>query len=73
MVVTSGAIALDGDVTIYGEVLINRGLRVTGDINGGGAISTSDTSVATRLTTSIEGVRVSFMNQLCSHDSPWQI
>ena len=69
VVVTSGAIALD-DVTIYGEVLINRGLRVTGDINGGGAISTS---VATRLTTSIEGVRVSFMNQLCSHDSPWQI
>ena len=35
--VTSGAIALD-DVTIYGEVLSNRGLRVTGDINGGGAI-----------------------------------
>ena len=61
MVVTSGAIALDGDVTFYGEVLINGGLRVTGDINGGGAISTS---VATRLTTSIEGVRVSFMNQL---------
>ena len=38
MVVTSGAFALDGDVTIYGEVLSNRGLRVTGDINGGGAI-----------------------------------
>ena len=37
MAVTSGAIALD-DVTIYGEVLINGGLRVTGDINGGGAI-----------------------------------
>ena len=38
VVVTSGAIALDGDVTIYGEVLINGALRVTGDINGGGAI-----------------------------------
>ena len=38
VVVTSGAIALDGDVTIYGEVLLNGGLRVTGDINGGGAI-----------------------------------
>ena len=70
VVVTSGAIALDGDVTIYGEVLINRGLRVTGISTVAGQLSTP---VATRLTTSIEGVRVSFMNQLCSHDSPWQI
>ena len=38
VVVTSGAIALDGDVTIYGEVLINGALRVTGDILGGGSI-----------------------------------
>ena len=70
VVVTSGAIALDGDVTIYGEVLINRGLRVTGISTVAEQLSTP---VATRLTTSIEGVRVSFMNQLCSHDSPWQI
>ena len=38
VVVTSGAIALDGDVTIYGEVLINGALRVTSDILGGGSI-----------------------------------
>ena len=38
VVMTSGAIALDGDVTIYGEVLINGALRVTGDILGGGSI-----------------------------------
>ena len=38
VMVTSGAIALDGDVTIYGEVLINGALRVTGDILGGGSI-----------------------------------
>jgi phage baseplate assembly protein V len=38
VVVTSGAIALDGDVTIYGDVLINGALRVTADIFGGGSI-----------------------------------
>lgn len=38
VVVTSGAIALDGDVTIYGEVVINGALRVTQDILGGGSI-----------------------------------
>jgi len=38
VVVTSGAIALDGDVTIYGDVVINGALRVTADILGGGSI-----------------------------------
>jgi phage baseplate assembly protein V len=38
VVVTSGAIALDGDVTIFGDVLINGALRVTADILGGGSI-----------------------------------
>ncbi|WP_030130851.1 phage baseplate assembly protein V [Pseudomonas sp. QTF5] len=38
VVVTSGAIALDGDVTIYGDVLVNGALRVTADILGGGSI-----------------------------------
>jgi phage baseplate assembly protein V len=38
VVVKSGAIALDGDVTIFGDVLINGALRVTADILGGGSI-----------------------------------
>ena len=38
VVVTSCAIALDGDVTIFGDVLINGALRVTADILGGGSI-----------------------------------
>lgn len=36
--VKTTVIALEGDVSIYGDALINGALRVTGDILGGGSI-----------------------------------